>query len=148
MVQSIDGIPGAVTVSARRRLIAVVVFGVLCLLAATAFAALRHRDGALPAADPAEGRALAASACRHVGEARRAVVANAAADQVFGMLKAATDAARRAVHRDPAWVQLNGGVYAFEQGLRNNDAGAVRLALSVLGPECDRTGAPLEGLPR
>lgn len=75
-------------------------------------------------------------------------MADAPADAVFDILQAATDAARQAVHHDAAWVQLNGGVYAFEQGLRTDDAQAVRLAVSILDEECERAGEPLENLPR
>ena len=90
------------------------------------------------AADPAAGRRHATTACGLFEDVIALVEEDAQADAVLDRLEEAEKAGADAARADPQWIDLSGALSGLEVGLREDDAGASRLSLSVARAACDR----------
>ena len=106
------------------------------------------RGGSSPAPapdflDPATAAALAGDACREAEEFLQLAAANAASVEVLRALERAVRTARRALDRDPHWVQLLSGLQTVRYALRHDDAASARDGIRLVRSMCSEAGVEL-----
>lgn len=85
-------------------------------------------------------RVLAGQACATMGKVVDAINADAASSRVMNWMDEATAASAEAADLDPRWRSLTSGVEAVHFALKEDDASAARVGISVVEAQCKSAG--------